>query len=65
MLIPNIGLLLFGLFFLTESPYYLIEKEENIEKAVESLKHIAIFNGTDENVFAEVEIELRAAVIAI
>lgn len=45
LLIPNIGIMLYSLFFLVESPYFLLEKKGDLAQAMESMKTIAMYNG--------------------
>jgi hypothetical protein len=61
LLIPNVGLLLYSLFFLVESPYYLIEKKTDIEAAMKAMRVIAMYNRVSEETMGEVKVLFEEA----
>ena len=65
ILIPLVGLLLFGMFFLVESPYYLIEKKKDMKGALSAMKQIAISNNTNLGSMIEVESNFQLALKGI
>lgn len=65
ILIPLVGLLLFGMFFLVESPYYLIEKQKDMKRAMSTMKQIALINNTNLGSMVEVESNFQLALNGI
>lgn len=53
------------MFFLVESPYYLVEKEQNVDKALTCMKQIALINKVNLGTLLEAENKLRSALKAI
>lgn len=56
-----IGLLLFGSFFLVESPYYLIEKKKDMKGALSAMRQIAWINKTNLGAMIEIEADFQLA----
>jgi hypothetical protein len=46
-LIPNIILLVVVFFYLVESPYFLLERQKDVDGAIGTLRRIAVVNGID------------------
>jgi hypothetical protein len=61
-LVPNIALLVVVFFYLVESPYFLIEKQRDIEAAMRSMRKIATVNGVGEEAMGTVRAELELAI---
>jgi MFS family permease len=64
LLIPQVGLLLFGLFFLVESPYYHLNKKKDIRAALTSMQKVATLNRAEPRVMEEVEANFHLVVQA-
>jgi hypothetical protein len=62
LLLPNILTFVAIIFFLVESPYFLLEKKKDIKGALASMKKIASVNGVNEAVLVEVEAEFKLAI---
>lgn len=53
VLIPSLGLLLFGSFFLVETPMFLLTKKHDKKACIESLKVLSVYNKRSEKEMAE------------
>jgi hypothetical protein len=42
------------MFYLVESPYFLIEKKKDLEAAMEAMRKIAVVNGKGEEAMVKV-----------
>ncbi len=60
-LIPNIILIVVAFLYFVESPYFLIEKQKDVEAAMKSMRKIAAINGIGEDALVGVKEELQLA----
>lgn len=60
-LIPNVILIVVVFFYLVESPYFLIERQRDLEGAMRSMRKIGVINGVGEEAMVAVRAELELA----
>lgn len=60
LIAPNLTLLLYGLYFMVESPYFLLEKKGDLPGAMAAMRKIATINNTDLTVLEQVEKDFQA-----
>jgi hypothetical protein len=57
-LIPNLVLIVIAFLYFVESPYFLIEKQKDVDAAMNSMRKIAAVNGVGEEALVGVREEL-------